>query len=121
MSMHSNNPFSLLQRENGVYYVRFKNPDEASKNRYLTAKSTGEKDYSKAMAKAWQMYTNNEHEKQSIALSLKKNELSDKDIEELLKLATERGIIKGCIKPGTKQDVVLSDFLTDFWDINQNS
>ncbi len=120
MSMHSNNPFSLLQRENGVYYVRFKNPDEASKNRYLTAKSTGEKDYSKAMAKAWQMYTNNEHEKQSIALSLKKNELSDKDIEELLKLATERGIIKGCIKPGTKQDVVLADFLTDFWDIDKS-
>ena len=120
MAKQSNNPFSLLKRESGVYYVRFKNPDSSSNKRYLTAKSTGEKDYSKAMIKAWQMYTNNEHEKQSISLSFKQNDLSDSDIENLMRIAKDRGLIKGYIKAGTKQDVILADFLTNFWDLEKS-
>ena len=120
MAKQSNNPFSLLKRESGVYYVRFKNPDNSSKKRYLTARSTGEKEYSKAMIKAWQMYTNNEHEKQSISLSFKQNDLSDNDIENLMRIAKDRGLIKGYIKAGTKQDIILADFLTDFWDLEKS-
>ncbi len=120
MPKHSINPFSLLKRESGVYYVRFKNPDSDSKNRYLTARSTGETDYSKAMAKAWQMFSTDEHKKQSISQSLKQTELSNNDIETLMEIAKERGLITGYTKAGSKQDVILADFLIDFWDLDKS-
>ena len=120
MSKHSNIPFSLTLRKNGVYYVRFKNPDSTSKSKYLTAKTTGESDYSKAMVKAWQMYSNNEHEKQSIAHSIRKTDLSDEDISALISEAERRGIILGCIRPGTRQAIELHSFLNDFWDMEKS-
>ena len=112
-------PFSLSLRNN-IYYVRFKNSDETSQTKYLNAKSTGETNYENAVKQAWQMYFNDEHKKQSLLQTFKKEYLSDNDIENLMQIAKDRGIIKSYIKSGSKQDIILVDFLTDFWDINKS-
>lgn len=112
-------PFTLYLR-NGIYYVRFKNPDGG----YLTATSTGKKDKDEAVKTAWSWYSQDKItradqeqklENKSLIENFRKSDLSSDDVDVILGTLKQRGLIKSYVKTGSKSDVVLCDYLTDFW------
>ncbi|MBQ4379510.1 MAG: tyrosine-type recombinase/integrase [Treponema sp.] len=115
-------PFSLSKRPNSrFYYVRFKD-DEGN---YLSAVSTKESDYDKAVKLAWQWYSSGEIEsktqsqklnKKSFLQILRKAEISEDEAPEILELLKKRGFLKSYVQAGAKNDVPFSDFLLNFWD-----
>ena len=111
-------PFILSKRKNSPYFqVRFKNPDKASKDRFLPAKSTRETIKSKAIAKAWAMYNEETVATKSAVQSLKYADLSDADLQKLAQILKDRGMDISNPSGSTEK---LLDFLLTFWDMDKS-
>lgn len=119
--MANEEPFVLSKRKNSPYWqVRFKNPDTTSSVRYLSAISTKETSHSRAVAKAWSMFNEKEVKNKSIVQSIRSDELSDDDVETLIKLLKENGKIVSVTLPQQKSSVTLLQFLLDFWTVDKS-
>lgn len=119
-------PFSLSKRSNSrFYYVRFKD----SSGNYLSAVSTKESNYDKALKVAWQWYASGEitvkkqsqkiNEK-SFLQTLRKADISEEEAPEILEILRKKGILKSYVRTGSKSDVLLSSFLSKFWDWDES-
>lgn len=116
-------PFTISKRRTSkYYYVRFK---DSKTGKYTTAISTKQTDKAEAMKTAWNWYTqgkitrqDREQTLESVTLweTMRKVNISDSDLEKMLELAKQRGILKSYVKTGARNDVDLIEYLTDFWD-----
>lgn len=115
-------PFSLSKRSSSrFYYVRFKD----NEGNYLSAISTKESDYNRAVKVAWQWYASGEisskkHSKKlnekSFLQILRKSFITEEEAPEILELLKKRGILKSYVQAGAKNDILLKKFLLNFWD-----
>lgn len=115
-------PFILSKRKTSPYYqVRFKNPDPKSPVKYFPAKSTKETIKSKAIAKAWSMYNETEVKKASTIEQLKSTELNEEEVQSMLRILTQRGVLKSYTISGAENSIPLIQFLTDFWNKDKSA
>ena len=115
-------PFTISERKNSqFFYVRFK--DEKT-GRYLPALSTKKSDRNEAIKTAWVWYsqgkvTSEKKERKLESLSIfneiRKSDISDDEALKMLELLKQKGIIKSYVKTGAKNDILLSDYLLNFW------
>lgn len=108
------NPFSLTKRRTSpYYYVRFK--DEFGK--YLTWISTKESDYEKAVKKSWEIYLNKKEDikKHSIKSFICTSDISNSEVETLLKELQNKGILKSYTMSNSESDVPALDYFISFW------
>lgn len=104
-----NKPFILSRRKDSpFYYARFKNEKTG---KYLNAISTQKTDINEAEKICWKWYSegrierpgkNQTLEAKSISEEVRKSDLTDDDILNLIDIATKRGIIKNRIADDTE-------------------
>lgn len=110
--MAKEEPFILSKRKNSPYYqVRFKNPDKSSSIRFFPARSTKETVKSKALAKAWSWYNDEQVRSKSVMYS----DLLNEDVNALLTNLKNRGILSNYTLAQSRNSVSLLSFLLDFW------
>lgn len=117
-----NKPFTLSKRKDSpFFFVRFK--DETT-GKYLNAVSTKKADRAEAEKVAWKWYSEGKIsradrkqtlEAESIFEQVRKSDITDDDILNVIDIAKKKGIIKSYVKAGDKNDVPLADYLLDFW------
>ena len=115
-------PFTISKRKDSKYFsVRFK--DEKT-GRYLPALSTRQTDRDSAIKTAWAWYSQgkikSEKKERSLeTLSLydeiRKSDITDEEALKMLDLLKRKGIIKSYVKTGSKNDILFSDYLLNFW------
>ena len=109
-------PFSLTTRASSpYYYVRFKNERTGQ---YLSWISTKEKNYNRALRKAWDLYNNREQdiEKLSFYDTLKKANYTKEDVQQFLEDFQRKGFLSGyCLNDSARLDVPALQWLCDFW------
>lgn len=114
-------PFSLSKRKNSrFYYVRFKN----SEGKYLSAVSTQEADYDKAVSVSLKWYASGqinskqktqEIKEKSFLQNLRNADISESEAPKILELLKQRGILKSYVQSGSKNDVNFAEFLKTYW------
>lgn len=115
-------PFVISKRKDSKYYsVRFK--DEKT-GKYLPAQSTKQTDRAEAIKTAWAWYSSGQisrnDKKQdikslSIFEEIRKNDINDSDVNKMLEILKERGVVRSYVMSGAKDDIKLSDYLENFW------
>lgn len=115
-------PFTITKRKDSRFFsVRFK---DKKTGKYLPALSTKQTDRDAAIKTALDWYSQGKikaekKEKSLETLSLfneiRKSDISDADALKMLDLLKQKGIIKSYIKTGAKNDILLSEYLLNFW------
>lgn len=117
----SDEPFILSKRKNSPYFqVRFKNPDQASKQRYLPAKSTKETLRSKALVVAWKMYDEVEVKKKSLIEQVKSSEFEKEELQSFLEALKRKGVIKSFVLEQETELISAEQFFSAFWNIEKS-
>ena len=115
-------PFTISKRKDSKYFsVRFK--DEKT-GRYLPALSTKQTDRNEAIKTAWAWYSHGtikgekkERSLETLSLydEIRKSDITDEEALKMLDLLKQKGIIKSYVKTGAKNDILLSEYLLNFW------
>jgi len=115
-------PFSLfLRADRPNYYVAFKNE---TTGRFLSAISTKKDNENDALRQAWAWYRNGiPNKKNSLDLkarslrdTVRQADISSSDAEYIINELKRRGLVLSCVFASSPSAVLLSDFLTEFWD-----
>ena len=110
-------PFSLTARGNSqFYYVRFRNEQTGG---FLSWVSTKEKNYSRALRKAWDMYnamqSGRELEKLSFYDTIRKSDYTKEDVEKFLEDFQRKGFVTSFVmKDEGFLNTPALQWLTDF-------
>ena len=109
-------PFSLTTRDKSpYYYVRFRNERTG---KFMSWLSTKEKNYNRALRKAWDMYNEKASDLDSISLydTLRKSEYTKEDVEKFLEDFQRKGFLSGYVlnDHGILNAPALQ-WLIDFW------
>ena len=115
-------PFSIYKKKGSPYfYVKLRNE---STGKYLAGRSTKETDKRQAELKVYEWLRKGEinQNKKNINLEilnlenrLLQDDVSNKELEEILSALKRKGKLKGFVLPNTKGDISAYQFMLDFW------
>ena len=109
-------PFSLTSRANSpYYYVRFRNEQTG---KFMSWISTKEKNYNRALRKAWDLYNQKsaEIDKLSFYDTIRKSEYTQEDVQKFLDDFQRKGFLAGFVlNDGTFLSQPALEWLVDFW------
>ena len=109
-------PFSLTSRANSpYYYVRFKNERTG---KFMAWISTKEKNYNRALRKAWDLYNHKSDELESLSFydTIRKSNYTKEDVQQFLEDFQRKGFLSGYVlnDGGLLNEPALNWFI-DFW------
>ncbi len=109
-------PFSLTSRANSpYYYVRFRNERTGS---FMAWISTKEKNYSRALRKAWDMYNHKSEELEELSFydTIRKSKYTKEDVQQFLEDFQRKGFLSGYVlNDGGILNEPALNWLIDFW------
>ena len=114
-------PFSLTTRgESPYYYVRFRNERTG---KFLSWISTKEKNYNRALRKAWDLYNQKESdiEKLSFYDSIRKADYTAEDVQKFLEDFQRKGFLTSFVlNDSSAQNVPALEWLLSFWNLEES-
>ena len=114
-------PFSLTTRgESPYYYVRFRNERTG---KFLSWISTKEKNYNRALRKAWDLYNQKQSdiEKLSFYDSIRKSDYTAEDVQKFLEDFQRKGFLTSFVlNDSSFQNVDALEWLCSFWNPEQS-
>lgn len=109
-------PFSLTSRANSpYYYVRFRNERTGQ---FMAWISTKEKNYSRALRKAWDMYNHKSEELEELSFydTIRKSKYTKEDVQQFLEDFQRKGFLSGYVlNDGGILNEPALNWLIDFW------
>lgn len=109
-------PFSLTSRANSpYYYVRFRNERTGH---FMAWISTKEKNYSRALRKAWDMYNHKSEELEELSFydTIRKSKYTKEDVQQFLEDFQRKGFLSGYVlNDGGILNEPAINWLIDFW------
>lgn len=109
-------PFSLTSRANSpYYYVRFRNERTGQ---FMAWISTKEKNYNRALRKAWDMYNHKSDELEELSFydTIRKSKYTKEDVQQFLEDFQRKGFLSGYVlNDGGILNEPALNWLIDFW------
>lgn len=109
-------PFSLTSRaKSPYYYVRFRNERTGQ---FMAWISTKEKNYSRALRKAWDMYNHKSEELEELSFydTIRKSKYTKEDVQQFLEDFQRKGFLSGYVlNDGGILNEPALNWLIDFW------
>lgn len=114
-------PFSLTTRgDSPFYYVRFRNERTG---KFMSWLSTKEKNYSRALRKAWDMYNEKADAISELSFydTIRKSEYTKEDVEKFLEDFQRKGFLTSFVmNDSSLQNVDALEWLCSFWNPEQS-
>ena len=109
-------PFSLTVRgDSPFYYVRFRNEQTG---KFMTWISTKEKNYNRALRKAWDLYNNKSDKLDQLSYydTLRKSDYTSEDVLHFLEDFQRKGFLTGFVlNDSSIANTPALQWLVDFW------
>lgn len=109
-------PFSLTVRgDSPFYYVRFRNEQTG---KFMTWISTKEKNYNRALRKAWDLYNNKSDKLDQLSYydTLRKSDYTSEDVLHFLEDFQRKGFLTGFVlNDSSIANISALQWLVDFW------